>query len=686
VFKLGATGLVSAALCLLPALSSAADAASPPVVPEMSAAQVPSFCANGLRGLKQQMKRMESAYGLPHGSAHAADKELLHEWNRLQIALEDLQGPIDLLNNVSPDAQLRKAAEKCLTDLGKFSTALYQNPWIYNRFVAAQVQDAVDAKLAQDTRSAFEDTGVALPAAKRARMREILEKLGLIAQEFAHNLRKEEQFSVAPAETAGVPASFLAKAKHDAQGNYLLGYDDDTFQTFMEHAEQADVRKRYLIAFGNYGSAQNPKLLTEAAALREEMAGLFGLPSFADLALRRRMASSPVHVRHFLDAIASVVLPMEKDELETLRRFQAEAEKQTETQTKKQAEKQAEKQNPDDVHVTLADTAYLQRAWRQQHYQFDQEALRPYLPVDAAVRWILQLAGSQYGLDFKLTAQHAWHPDVQYYEVFDHKTQARIGAVYLDLFPRTGKYPQAAVWNVHGSSTLENRLPIATLVTNFDRTGLNFDDLEELLHEFGHVMQIVASNTRYASQSGEYVERDFIEMPPLLFQNWASSEQTLPLLADYCSSACPRLSAGQIKDMQAALAFGRGMRYARQLMYANYDMQLHGKHPGDALALWDNLEEATPLGHVPGTLFPGRFYHLMSGYAAAYYGYLWSDALAQDVLTRYHDGLLDPEAGMRLRTMVLAHGGEAPALDLLSSYLGREPNMDAFLKRFKSDP
>jgi thimet oligopeptidase len=388
VLKLGASALAWAALCLLPSLAVAAPL---PAMPALNAAQVRPYCDDGLKNLRRQMKRMEAT------QTSATAKLLFRDWNRLQIALEDLQGPIDLLNSVSTDEHLRKAAEQCLTELGKFSTELYQDPWIYNRFVAVQAGDTVDAKLAQDTRAAFEDTGVALPASKRARMREILERLSSIAQEFWHNLRKDEQFSVAPAETAGIPAGYLAKAKRDAQGNYLLGYGDGDFQTFMEHADSAEARKRYLIAFANLGSAQNPKLLSEAAAFREELANLFGLPSYADLALRHRMANSPVHVRHFLDAVASVALPMENDELETLRRFQAES------------------GNPGlgDAKLNPWDAAYLQQAWRNAHYQFDQEALRAYFPVDAAVRWILNLAGRQYGLEFTLTAQHACHPDVQ---------------------------------------------------------------------------------------------------------------------------------------------------------------------------------------------------------------------------------------------------------------------------------
>ncbi|HEX2531815.1 MAG TPA: M3 family metallopeptidase, partial [Burkholderiaceae bacterium] len=104
----------------------------------------------------------------------------------------------------------------------------------------------------------------------------------------------------------------------------------------------------------------------------------------------------------------------------------------------------------------------------------------------------------------------------------------------------------------------------------------------------------------------------------------------------------------------------------------------HAAHAGDPLAIWNKMEGATPLGHVPGTEFPGQFGHLMGGYAAGYYGYMWSEVLALDMLSRYNGRLMDPETGLLYRKSILARGSELRGTDLVRGFLGRMPNSKAF--------
>lgn len=145
----------------------------------------------------------------------------------------------------------------------------------------------------------------------------------------------------------------------------------------------------------------------------------------------------------------------------------------------------------------------------------------------------------------------------------------------MDKFPREGKYGHAAVWGVYGGSTLTNRLPVSALVTNFNRKGLNSDELETFVHEFGHALHGILSNTRYASQSGTSVERDFVEAPSQMYEEWARRKETLSKVADYCDPACPRVDDELIARLKAVHNYGRGLRYARQTLYAQYDMSLH---------------------------------------------------------------------------------------------------------------
>jgi thimet oligopeptidase len=630
-----------------------------PLMPILKAEQIASFCDDGLSVLRKQVAAMEKQPKARAGDA----KKVFADWNRLQMTVEDVQGPVEMLNNVSPDPQTRSNSEECLLKISKFATDLYQSEKLYARFKVVKPGDAVETKLRKDVMEGFEDTGVSLAPAKRARMKAILEKMEALSQEFARNIRDNNQkLAFTPDEVKGLPADYLARAKRDDKGNYLLGFEYPDYNPFMEYADNADARRRYQIAYANHGTPKNMALLKEAMDLRLEMAGLFDLPSYADYVVRRRMARKPQAVQSFLDEVKVAVTELEKKELEELRAYKA----------------QTLQQPLADTRMDRWDVAYWQQKLKKERYSIDQNELRKYFPTDASVAWALHISGVLYDVEFTPVEAPVWHSDVKYYDVYDRATKKRIAGIYLDLFPREGKYGHAAAWPLRGSSTLADRTPYSVLVTNFDRVGLNGDELETLVHEFGHVLHGVLSATRYVSQSGTSVERDFVEAPSQMFEEWARRKESLALLSSFCKGACPSVDDALLKRMTAAHNFGRGIRYARQLLYASYDMNLHKDGSGDPLAIWSTMEGATPLGHVAGTEFPGQFGHLMGGYAAGYYGYMWSEVLALDMLSPYGDKMMNPEVGHRYRQAVLSRGSEMRASDLVRTFLGREPNSKAF--------
>jgi thimet oligopeptidase len=652
---------VTTALFTLMLNQAAAQGTQRPLIPLLKADDIPALCKDTLASLRKRVSLLEK---LP--AAHAKDsKKVLTEWNDLQIALEDLQGPVDILNNVSPDAKVRGSTEACLIETNRFATDLLQSEKLYARFKAIQPSDPIEKKLRQDILYSFDDTGVSLPPAKRARMKEILDKLGELSQEFARNIRDNNQkLSFTPAELQGMPAAYLARAKRDDKGNYLLGFDYPDYKPFMESADNGDARRRYQIAFANHGTPKNLEILKEAMNLRHEMAALFGLPSYADLVTRRRMVKNPQTVNKFLTEVKTAVTQLEIKEIEELRAFKSETLKTPLADTK----------------LERWDAEYWQQKIKQARYNVDQEALRKYFPTDAAVPWILYVSGTLYGVEFKRVEVPVWDPEVQYYDVIDSKSKTRIAGIYLDLFPREGKYGHAAAWGTRGVSTLARRTPVSTLVTNFDRNGLNSDELETLVHEFGHVLHGVLSNTKYVVQAGTNVELDFVEAPSQMYEEWARRKESLTLLAGFCKTACPTIDDALLQRLTAAHNYGRGIRYARQLLYASYDMTIHNDKADQeqALAIWQQMEGATPLGYVPGTEFPGQFGHLMGGYAAGYYGYMWSEVLALDMLSRYNGKLMNPEVGHLYRQDILSRGAEKPAGEMVSAFLGREPNSKAF--------
>ncbi|EGJ61110.1 M3 family metallopeptidase [Acinetobacter baumannii] len=650
-------------LCMLTiGISQFASAeATRATLPLLKAEQLPVWCDSNLKKIQQEISSFEKTP--VKNDATAAP--ILAKWDKIFAHLEDFSGPIGLYSNVDPDAKLRKAAEDCEIKINQFHTDIFQNSKLYNVIKNTKANDPIDQKYRQDILDQFEDTGVQLEPAKRARMKAILDELTKLEQEYNRNIRDNPgKLEFTPEEMKGLPESYISGLKKNTKGNYLLGFEYPEYRPFMELADNDDARKRYQIAFTRRGTEQNLKLLKQAIDLRYELAQLFGKASYADWALKDRMAKTPEAVNKFLAEVQKTVAPLERKEVEELRAFKA----------------QTLKTPLDKTEITRWSEAYWSEKLRKSKYQIDQEKLRDYFPTLAAQKWLFAISSDLYGIDFKPVKVKAWQDEVEYYDVVDKKTGKLLGGLYMDKFPREGKYGHAAVWGVYGGSTLTNRLPISVLVTNFNRKGLNSDELETFVHEFGHALHGILSNTRYTSQSGTSVERDFVEAPSQMYEEWARRKETLSKVADYCDPACPRVDDELIARLKAVHNYGRGLRYARQTLYAQYDMALH---TADALKVkpletWQKMEAATALGYVPTTEFPGQFGHLMGGYQAGYYGYMWSEVLALDMLSAYGDNLNNPQVGQRYRQTILSQGSQKPAAELVKDFLGRDPDNKAF--------
>ena len=642
-----------AALALALALAPAAAGARV-LMPVYDAAGITRACDAGLARARSMMAAMEAKRG-PAG--------IFAEWNRLAIELEDFGAPIYLLSNVHPDKAARDAAEPCLLQFTTFNTDLFQSRKLYARVEAARPAGAHQAKLRKDLIEGFEDSGASLPAAKRARARAIFDELEELRQAYDRNIRDDPtKVVLKPEEMQGLPQAYLEAHKKDAEGNYVLGLDYPSYFPFMARARDAGARSRYYRAKLAQGGEGNLQILDRIYALRKELAGLYGLPSFAAYALRHRMAHDPATVEKFLDEVRSAVAPVEKRELAEL----------TEEKAK-------------DLGTSLAatklerwDLSYYEDEVKRERYAVDQEALRKYFPTDKAIEYTMLVAQRLYGLRFREAKVPTWHPDVRYFDVLDARTGRYIAGFYLDLYPREGKYNNAAAFPIRGASRLAHRTPLAALVTNFNRAGLDQEELETMMHEFGHVLHNVLSTVDYDPDAGTAVKMDFVEAPSQMFEEWARREQPLELFRQVCPE-CPHLTPAEIERLEAARRYGLGIYYARQWLYATFDMDL-SLDPQPPLALWKKLEGATPLGYVDGTLFPASFSHIASNYAAGYYGYMWSQVLALDMLTPFRADMLDPKVGMAYREKVLSQGGQREETQMVRDFLGREPSSRAFFE------
>jgi len=619
-----------------------------------SAAALQAHCGKGIERANAALQALER---------RAADGGWLAAYDDLNALMEDWADPVYLLANVHPEKAIRDAADACELRWQDFSSSLGQNASLYSAAKHLHERDPINALLLKTLREDFEDAGVSLPAQERKRAKEINDRVTALGQEFARNIRDANiQLVFSVEQLHGVPEAAWRGAKRDDQGHVLLGLDGPTYTSVMQGAADASTRERMWRAKTNEGGERNLKLLAEIGQLRKEYATLFGASSYADFALRRRMAHSAREAQAFLGDVLKAVSTREASEFDELRAAKA----------------HEMSLPPDQVTLQRWDVAYYQERVRRERYAVDQEAFRAYFPPQASLAFVMRVIEKLMGVRYVRIAQpQVWHPDVQAYSVVDTTSGEPIATLYVDPFPREGKYNHAAVWSFRNGSVRLKRTPQAALVVNVGRNGLTLDDLEILLHEFGHAVHNNLSATRHLSQAGTSVLRDFVEAPSQMLQEWVYDPKVLQVMREVCAT-CQPVPEPLLAQAIAAKRYGKGIAYARQWLYAAFDLAMHGIDAPEPMALWARMEGATALGHVPGTMFPAGFSHVATGYGSGYYGYLWSEVVAADLRTAFGADHLDPIVGARYRRIVLANGSQVLPQDLVRQFLGRDGNSKAF--------
>ena len=647
--------LVVAAMAWLSVGVQAAQALPGPAFPTFAtAAELQRFCDRGLERARLRLRALEK---------RPADARWLEAYDDLTAQLEDSAGPVYLLSNVHPDKALRDAAEACELRWQDFSSSLGQNQSLFRAASRLRPRDAIDALFAKTLLEEFEDAGVSLPANERRRAKEINDRITALGQEFDKNIRDANvQVPFAPEELRGVPEPQWRNAKRDDQGRVLLGIDAPTYVAVIQNAVDPKARERIWHAKNNEGGAPNLRLLAEIGQLRKEYASLFGAASYADFALRRRMASSAREAQAFLDEVLSAVTGRERQELDELRDAKARDLQQPPLQTALQR----------------WDVAYYQERVRRERYAVDQEAFRAHFPPQQSLAFVMRVIEKMLGVRYvRVPDAKLWHGDVQAYAVHDARSGQPLAALYVDPFPREGKYNHAAVWSFRNGSMRLKRPPQAALVVNVNPNGLTLDELETLLHEFGHAVHNNLSATRNVSQAGTSVLRDFVEAPSQMLEEWIYDPRVLAVMKEVCA-ACSPVPGALLAQAEAAKHHGKGVQYARQWLYAAFDLAMHGPDAPEPMALWARMEGATLLGHVQGSMFPAGFAHVATNYGAGYYGYLWSEVVAADMRTAFAGDRLNAAVGQRYRRSILANGSQLRPDELVRRFLGRDSNPRAF--------
>jgi thimet oligopeptidase len=583
---------------------------------------------------------------------------------------------------VGSTPEVRNASMKCSSDESAFFTALSASPALYSQVAAAQrsgtARSAADRKLTEMWLDTFKRSGAGLNATRRTEFVKLSNELTQLQNDFQRNLSEDKTtIQITQAQAQSLPADFVAGLTKSA-GGYTVPVNESTAISFLQNERDPDARKTYLIAYNNRAAATNTGLLEQAIAVRDRLAHLLGYQTWAAYQLSDRMAKSPERVMKFLDSLDATLLPKARQELAVLAQLKAK-----------------DTGNPN-ARIEPWDYAYYDNMLRKTQYAVDENQVRQYFPVQHTIDAVLNIYHTLLGVDFKqVTPADAWNPDVLEYAVSDSKTGRFLGTTYFDLYPRAGKFEHFANFPVMPQREVNGALrpPIAAIVGNWPKPApghpalLSHDDVVTFFHEFGHNMAALLATAPYESLSNGFVE-DFIEAPSQMLENFVWQPSVLKQISSNWKTGQPLPD-----DLIAAMVRARYVDHAyattQQIKYAVVDMTYHTSGPHvDTTAVWNNVsEELTPMPTLAGTRPQASFGHLMGGYDAGYYGYLWSQVYAQDLFTAFQQGGLEnPEVGMRYRDDILEPARTYDPDVEVRRFLGRPMNPDAFYAQFGITP
>jgi thimet oligopeptidase len=613
----------------------------------------------------------------------------------------DAVTPLTFMKDVSSKKDVREKADALNKKIQDHLIGLAAREDIYRAVkdyaAKGEALDGPRTKLLADMLRDFKRNGLELAPEKRARLTEIQRKLVELQNGFDNNLTSQkEKLEVLREQLEGAPEDFVKNLEASPNGadRALVTLDYPTYEAFMNTVKNPALRQRLEFVFNNQAAEKNTRILEEALPLRHELAGLLGYPSYAHYAIDGRMAKAPEPVLAFLNRIRDLVAPKavsEQKDLLELKRMDL-----------PKAEKLYNWDLPGEVGAQLG---YYLEQQKKSKFDLDPEEVREYFPVDRVVEQTMELYQELFGVKFReipigkeAPSEAAWHPEVRLFEVRDAATGQRLAHFYLDLYPRDNKYGHMAEFGVLGGRRLADgsyREPAAAMVGNFtkptaEKPGLmSFGEVETFFHEFGHVMHATLTRAEFAGQAGTSVARDFVEAPSQMLENFVTQPEVLNRLSGHYKDQTKKLPKELLDKMIAAGKVGQAIGTLRLIALSALDLAYHSSPvPADTTALLEKVfVETGYLAPTPGTHFQARWGHIMGGYEAGYYGYLWSRVFAQDIFSRFEkEGVLNPAVGADYRRTILEKGGSEDEEQLLMQFLGRKSDEAAFLRSLGLNP
>jgi len=602
------------------------------------------------------------------------------------------------LNSAETSDEIQKIAQEVSPLLTEYSSKISQNEALFSK-----IKKVYDEKekyklneeqemLLDETYKGFVRSGALLNKEDKEKLQKINMDLSLKSLQFGQNVLASTnayfKHITNKEDLAGIPEAILDQYAEEAKERELEGWvvtlQYPSYIPFMTYAENRELRKEIALASGKKsfdgGEFDNQELIKELLQLKQQKAELLGYKNYAEYVLEERMAKSPVKVFDFLNELLTKAKPYADKEINELRAL-AKADGIDELQS--------------------YDHTFYAEKLRKQKYDFNDEELKPYFPLNQVQDAVFGLAGKLFGIHFvERNDIPKYHEDVKVYEVFETaetdgvKEEKFKALLYVDYFPRKGK--RAGAWMTSYKNQYkkdgENSRPHISIVCNFSKPTkdtpslLTFQEVTTLFHEFGHALHGMMADTQYPNLSGTSVKWDFVELPSQFLENFCYEPEFLKTFAKHYKTG-EVLPDEKIEKIEQSKNFMEGYQTMRQLGFGLLDMNYHTKvgelENGSVKAFEDKYTKATSLYPVnPETAMSPSFSHIFQGgYSAGYYSYKWAEVLDADAFQYFKEtGIFNPETAAKYK-ILLSSGGTKDPMELYKSFRGSEPKVESLLKR-----
>ena len=592
------------------------------------------------------------------------------------------------LNSAETSDAIQAVTQQAAPLLTKFQNDIRLNQALFERIKTIYNQrDSENLSNEQRTLlekeyKAFVRNGALLSNDKKEMLREIDTEKAQLSLTFGEHIladtnnyqlhiKSEDDLKGLPDQVKEMAAE-MAKSKNKEGWIFTLDYP--SYVPFMTYAENRDLRKELSLAFGRRSfqdnDNNNTQIILRLIELRKQRAELLGYDSHAAFVLEERMANSETIVNNFLEDLYQKAYPAAQKEWQEMVDFAA--------------------KNLGINDFEKWDSAYVSEKLKQARLDLDEQAIKPYFPLEKVKAGVFEIAEKLFGLRFtKNDKIEGYHQEVDVYEVYN-KDDEFYALLYTDFFPRPGKRNGAWMTSFRGQK--KGQRPHISIVCNFSKPTastpalLSFQEVTTLFHEFGHALHGMLANTNYAALSGTSVFWDFVELPSQIMENWCYEKEALELFAKHHKTNAV-IPMEYISKIKKAAHFQQGLQTLRQLGFGFLDLSYHGKEIEGIQDVKNHekkiLERVQFSKDQPDNCSSTAFSHIFQGgYSAGYYSYKWAEVLDADAFELFLEkGIFDPETAKSFEDNILSRGGTEHPMTLYKRFRGKAPDPNALLKR-----